>query len=262
MRPWILCLSGCLCAWTFRFWCAVHFQVLAVSLGFLASCLPGPCFWGSRNCHNCLLSVPVRRTTCAFKPTAHELMDFMPAPPSPVPGLRPFRLRAFAFCFVVVWSWSLLGPKFEVDHHPAGWTFQPHDFAAKTSHLGLFWEGYQRPVFCGPIYVHHCPFVAWFSPLFDSTLGYPGEGPGPSNMTIVSANIGSVMTDVTWKTWSADVVCLQETRVGKNNVRTATKTFQGVGFTPCFGDLLPGLWSGSKSTKTPPGGTLIAGGST
>ena len=189
-------------------------------------------------------------------------MDFMPAPPAPVPGLRPFRLRAFIFCLVVVWSWSLLGPKFEVDHHPAGWTFQPYDFAAKTSHLALLWDGHLRPVFCGPIHVHHCPFVAWFGSLFDSTLGYPGEGPGPSNMTIVSANIGSVMTDVTWKTWSADVVCLQETRVGKNNVRTASKTFQGVGFTPCFGDLLPGLWSGSKSTKTPPGGTLIAGGST
>ena len=49
--------------------------------------------------------------------------------------------------------------------------------------------------------------------------------------------------------------------MGRNNHRTAKKLFQAVDFTPCFGDLLPGVWHGAKSTKTPCGGTLIAGGS-
>ena len=79
-------------------------------------------------------------------------------------------------------------------------------------------------------------------------------------MTLVSANVGSVISNSSWKSWDADVVCLQETRVGKNNHRSASKLFQTAGFTPCFGDLLPGLWYGDKTTKTPCGGTLIAGG--
>lgn len=54
-------------------------------------------------------------------------------------------------------------------------------------------------------------------------MGFPGEGPFQQNMTLVSANIGSVMTDVTWKTWNADLICPQETRIGKNNFRTDLK---------------------------------------
>ena len=100
----------------------------------------------------------------------------------------------------------------------------------------------------------------WVIMSFDATLGFPGEGPTSSLFSLVSANIGSVMSDTTWKTWSADCVCLQETRVGKNNIRSASKLFQTAGFTPCFGQLLPGLRYGNKSTKTPCGGALVAGG--
>ena len=102
----------------------------------------------------------------------------------------------------------------------------------------------------------------WVHREFDSTLGFPGEGPDPpTRMKCVSSNIGSLQTNPSWKTWDADVICLQETRVGKNNHRNAKKLFQTVGFTSCLGDLLPGKWHAKGSTQTPCGGTAIAGGS-
>ena len=77
-------------------------------------------------------------------------------------------------------------------------------------------------------------------------------------MSLVSANIGSIATNPLWKTWDADIVCLQETRVGKNNHRSASKNFQTKGWTPCLGALLPCLWHKSGSSQTPCGGTLVA----
>ena len=157
--------------------------------------------------------------------------------------------------------WSDLGPQFNSDHLSGGWNFQPLDFAANkttcnnAAHFDLDREGHwQGHRFAPP----QCSLWKLFD--FDASLGFPGEGPHEKNMTLVSANIGSVMTDVTWKSWGADVVCLQETRVGRNNHRSASHIFKSQGFMPCFGDLLPGLWHGPKSTKTPCGGTLIAGG--
>ena len=98
--------------------------------------------------------------------------------------------------------------------------------------------------------------ICWFN--FDATLGFPGEGPEPPLMSLVSANIGSIATNPLWKTWDADIVCLQETRVGKNNHRSASKNFQTKGWTPCLGALLPCLWHKSGSSQTPCGGTLVA----
>ena len=94
---------------------------------------------------------------------------------------------------------------------------------------------------------------------FDSTAGFPGEGPDFSGLTsLVSANIGSIATNPLWKTWDADIVCLQETRVGKNNHRSAVKNFQTKGWNPCLGALLPCIWHKSGSSQTPCGGTLVA----
>ena len=92
---------------------------------------------------------------------------------------------------------------------------------------------------------------------FDSTLGFPGEG--PELTTLVSANIGSLNTNQLWKSWGADITCLQETRIGKNNVRTSTRNIEAVGLRPILGQLLPGLWHANGTTKTPCGGTAILG---
>ena len=92
---------------------------------------------------------------------------------------------------------------------------------------------------------------------FDATKGFPGEG--PSLFKLVSANIGSLNTNQLWKSWEADVTCLQETRVGKTNFRTASKSIEACGLRPIFGDLLPGLWHPNGTTKTPCGGTAILG---
>ena len=78
-------------------------------------------------------------------------------------------------------------------------------------------------------------------------------------MSLVSANIGSIVSNPLWKTWDADVICLQETRVAKNNVRSATKNFETKGWTPCLGALLPCVWHKTGTNKTPCGGTLVAG---
>lgn len=84
---------------------------------------------------------------------------------------------------------------------------------------------------------------------FDATKGFPGEG--PDLCSLVSANIGSLNTNHLWKSWGADITCLQETRVGKNNVRTSTKNIEAVGLRPILGQLLPGLWHANGTTKTP-----------
>ena len=156
--------------------------------------------------------------------------------------------------------WSVPGPQFNRDYNRDSWTFQPRDFAAPKMSCRLIHDHFLCCNLHSAFWHFGIIHPLWTQLQFDATLGYPGEGPSVSNMTLVSANIGSVMTDITWKTWGAHVVCLQGTRVGRNNHRSASKIFQSLGFTPCFGDLLPGLWHGSKSTKTPCGGTLIAGG--
>ena len=94
---------------------------------------------------------------------------------------------------------------------------------------------------------------------FDSTKGFPGEGPNQSAMTIITANVGSVRTNPDWKGWQADVLCLQETRIGKNNVRTATFEFHEAGFEPVLGPLLPGIIHKKGWTQTPCGGTAVLG---
>ena len=259
---WIFVFVFVLC---FRVVCFVptgFCRALTVSFVFLAGAAPCPCFWGSRNCFNCLTCCGHRRTTWAFTQTTTKLMDFP--------------LSRFPFSSVLPWTWSCavvslsvlgrersdLGSQFTCEQHSAGWTFQPRSFAAQNcclprSSISLVDSDHVGSGFLDRSFVweHQWPFLG-----FDATLGFPGEGPTEDFMTLVSANVGSVMTDTSWKTWQADVVCLQETRVGKNNHRSAMKIFQNVGYTPCFGDLLPGLWYNGKTTKTPCGGTMIAGG--
>ena len=97
--------------------------------------------------------------------------------------------------------------------------------------------------------------------LFDCTLGYPGEGPfgDPSDcMTLFSANLGSFRTNGSWKTWDADVCCLQETRIGRANIRSTQNAVKALGQRIVTSEPLPVKWHKSGSI-TPCGGTAIIG---
>ena len=58
-----------------------------------------------------------------------------------------------------------------------------------------------------------CAALTYVYRSFDHTKGFPGEG--PDLCTLVSANVGSLNTNQLWKSWGADITCLQETRIGK-----------------------------------------------
>ena len=75
------------------------------------------------------------------------------------------------------------------------------------------------------------PLVVDFSRLeFDHLLGFPGEGPDiPTEWTISSANIGSLKSNVSWKHSLDSVQCVQETRIGCNNIRHSQKLVSETG---------------------------------
>ena len=107
-----------------------------------------------------------------------------------------------------------------------------------------------------------CIFVSrsiHFPQSFDATLGFPGEGPPPSqHWSIFSANIGSLKTAVSWKTWDSAITCMQETRIGKNCINSARHTVAQSGKTFFPGALLPGLFASNGVRRTPHGGVGIA----
>ena len=95
---------------------------------------------------------------------------------------------------------------------------------------------------------------------FDCTLGFPGEGPEqPSRkpFTLASQNIGSINTNHSWKGLNADVVCLQETRIGKNNDRQSSFLVAEMGSKLFRGKLLPGLLQKNGKHRVAHGGTAI-----
>ena len=55
----------------------------------------------------------------------------------------------------------------------------------------------------------------WYALDFDSTLGYPGEGP---RWSMISANIDSFATNASCLHWNADAFMLQEARVADSNL--------------------------------------------
>ena len=234
MRSWTFPTFGLgLSLWT-SVLCALPFGLawaLTVSVLRLAQPFPRLCFWGSRNCFNCLSCCGLRRTTWASISTSLKLMDFR------IRSLSAFAARSLAFWLCVVvfqpvssFMWSDLDSQFRCEQQSAGWNFQPHSFdAQKNCSLSMFWApGGTSRVVSFSFSLCSMRTYTWFQVVFDATLGYPGEGHHNQGMTFVSANIGSIMTDQTWKTWNADVVCLQETRVGRNNFRSASKIFQNV----------------------------------
>ena len=93
---------------------------------------------------------------------------------------------------------------------------------------------------------------------FDQTLGYPGEGPvAKKNFSIITANVGTFMNHTAWRTWGDSAICLQETRIGRNNLRTATFAAQEQGYKLFPGRLLPGIICSSGVKRLAYGGTAI-----
>lgn len=78
-------------------------------------------------------------------------------------------------------------------------------------------------------------------------------------MTFRTANIGSIQSNHEWKAWGSDIICLQETRIGKNNHRSATHAIRDAGYDVVLGQVLPGLLHKVGRLHTPCGGTAILG---
>ena len=106
-----------------------------------------------------------------------------------------------------------------------------------------------------------CVYFFFLVLSFDCTLGFPGEGPcrSPKTWSLVSANVGSLNSNVQWKTFDDHLLCLQETRVGKNNLRTAKCSVLATGRSFFPGALMPGFIQKNGSARLAHGGTAILG---
>ena len=98
----------------------------------------------------------------------------------------------------------------------------------------------------------------WVVLWFDMTLGFPGEGPERSKTwSLISSNVGSLLTNKTWKSWTDDVLCLQETRIGRNNAKSAKFEASSLGKELFLGELLPGLITSHGYRRIGHGGVAI-----
>ena len=74
---------------------------------------------------------------------------------------------------------------------------------------------------------------------------------------MVTANIGSLKKNNFWSTCNDDVICLQETRNGKGNVRSCSKDVEACNMKLYHGGLLPGILQSNGIVKSGSGGTAI-----
>ena len=91
---------------------------------------------------------------------------------------------------------------------------------------------------------------------FDSTRGYPGEGPADL-WTLFSHNTGSLRTTMQWQSSEDSVLCIQEPRIGRNNFRDASFRVKATGRSLFSSKLLPGLITTHGVSRTPHGGSAI-----
>ena len=104
---------------------------------------------------------------------------------------------------------------------------------------------------------HFSAFVAHPWRDFDSTLGYPGEGPAsqnPKTWRCVSANVDSLHSNNMPFKWQADLVAIQESRIAPTNVRHLSLDASKVGKTLFAGKLLQPKANSKGDVKTPHGG--------
>ena len=76
-------------------------------------------------------------------------------------------------------------------------------------------------------------------------------------LSVVTANIGSLKKNNFWSTCGDDIICIQETRIGKNNFRTSCKQVQATQRSLFCGELLSGIIRADGRHITMHGGTAI-----
>ena len=201
--------------------------LVALPFGFL----PGEASFRSRCCanraiyHSLLLDLPTSAISLGYSLT-----------PDWTFGLHWLHCLCMLSCTLGVRGWPLFALQFKCISRAT--VLNDHELAGKS--FALF----------------ACRWKPWGYRVFDSTPGYPGEGP-PQLWSIISSNIGSFFNYDTWKGWQDSVVCLQETRIGRNNFRNASKSALAAGKNPILGDLLPGLFRSDGSGSTSHGGVAM-----
>ena len=231
-------------SWTLDFWFrlvfasdfSAWFALLHLELCLAALFLPGFAFSAGA----CLLDSKFRRKCSHFVGTTC-------APFRSLLLLMPYRCWALAFARFLLWlpccthcvaAWHDLCPLWPQGFSKLSWNLPTRSFVLlKTNAV----SGRLRFDFLE----------------FDYTLGYPGEGPD-GLMSLWSANIGSFRSNSGWKSWGADVCCLQETRIGKANVRSCGLDVKSLGVRLTTSEPLPVKWHKAGSI-TPCGGTAIIG---
>ena len=108
--------------------------------------------------------------------------------------------------------------------------------------------------FVSLIFPHAHLFVRRANMQFDSTLGFPGEGP---SWSLLSANINSLNAHPHWTSWEDDVLCFQETRLTAGNITEPKQHLHKTGKSIIHGRLLENKRRKNGMSHTPHGGTAI-----
>ena len=96
------------------------------------------------------------------------------------------------------------------------------------------------------------PLAPWVAMDFDSTLGYPGEGP---RWSMISANIDSFATNASCLHWNADAFMLQEARIAESNLTEAQRKAALCNFGLFCSQPLQKLRASNGTFRIPSGGT-------
>ena len=92
---------------------------------------------------------------------------------------------------------------------------------------------------------------------FDSTKGYPGEG--PDSWCITTANIDSLAAHPSVLSWDSDVLLLQETRCGENTLPATFASTAAAGWKMVHGLPVPKLRMKNNVSRTNHGGVATLG---
>ena len=89
---------------------------------------------------------------------------------------------------------------------------------------------------------------------FNSTMGFPGEGPTSQNWSCISANVNSIHSHPHVLEWEDDVVCIQETRISETNISFLQKSVKTKGRHIYHGTLIKETRRKNGHKHTPHGG--------
>ena len=91
---------------------------------------------------------------------------------------------------------------------------------------------------------------------FDSSLGFPGEGPC-ATWTCCTANIDAIQTHPDCLQWDFDAIALQETRINQNNLKHVSFELEKSNRALCHGGLLDPKKTKANTFVTPHGGVAL-----